>query len=58
MKVCHFVLSVHTLLSQYSGHSCPITWVLIVEALQILKDSYRSGDLGAGSEALTWEGKA
>lgn len=29
-----------------------------VEALQILKDSYRSGDLAAGIEALQWEVKS
>ena len=29
-----------------------------VEALQILKDSYRSGDLAAEIEALQWEVKS
>ena len=29
-----------------------------VEALQILKDSYRSEDLAAGIEALQWEVKS
>ena len=29
-----------------------------VEALQILKDSYRSGDLAAGIEALQWKVKS